>query len=260
MKRTPDEFGAFYENVWFPSRDGVMLSGWFLPARDKSHGTIVLCHGMSANREQMLVWAASLWENDFSLLMFDFRRLGRSGGDRCTVGLFEPEDLRGAVDYVKARSDTADLPLGVFGFSMGGATAIMTAADDPRIEAVATHGAFATLEGAILQRCRHHFGPLAPISRRIMLAFANRRRWFLVSPAMVMPVAAVPRLMPRPLLLLHGDRDNIVPAHHAVDLCAAASGAASLHVLHRSKHKRINRKVRTEAHARVVNFFCDHLD
>ncbi len=259
LKRTPDTFGAPYENVWFPSRDGVMLSGWYLPARNRPQGTVILCHGMNANRVEMLSWAASLWENDFAVLMFDFRRLGKSEGDRCTAGLFEPEDLRGAVDYVKSRPDISALPLGVFGFSMGGATAILAAADDPRIHAVATHGAFATLDGAIMQRCRHHFGPFAPLSKRILMAYANRKNWLLAPPAMVMPVSAVPRLMPRPLLLLHGERDPIVPATHAHDLYAAASGSASLHLLPRSRHRRIYRKVRGEAHERVVNFFCDHL-
>jgi dipeptidyl aminopeptidase/acylaminoacyl peptidase len=252
-------FNAPFENVRFPSRDGVALSGWYIPARHKPQGAIILCHGMSANRMEMLHWAASLWENDFALLMFDFRRQGESGGDSCTAGFFEPQDLRGAVDFVKSHPDIATLPLGVFGFSMGGATAIMTAADDPRILAVATHGAFATLEGAITQRCRHHFGPFAPLSERIMMAYSRRRRWFVVKPEVVMPVNDVPRLMPRPLLLLHGERDPIIPREHAEDLYAASSGSASLHLLPRSRHRRINRKFRPEAHARVVNFFCDHL-
>jgi fermentation-respiration switch protein FrsA (DUF1100 family) len=259
LKRSPEVFGAAFENVRFPSRDGVMLSGWLIPAREKPQGAIILCHGMSANRVEMLPWAESLWENDFTLLMFDFRRMGESGGDRCTAGFFEPQDLRGAVDYVKARADISSLPLGVFGFSMGGATAIMAAADDPRIQAVATHGAYATLTGAITQRCRHHFGPFAPLAERVLMAYGNRKRWFPASPAGVMPILAVQRLMPRPLLLLHGDRDPIIPAAHAHDLYAASCGSASLHVLHRSRHKRINRKVRPEAHEAVATFFCDHL-
>jgi fermentation-respiration switch protein FrsA (DUF1100 family) len=260
VKRTPAVFGASFENVSFPSGDGVELSGWYIPARHEPQGTIILCHGMSANRVEMLPWAAILWEHDFSLLMFDFRRLGESGGERCTAGLFERQDLLGAVDFVKSHPGMADLPLGVFGFSMGGATAIMTAADDPRILAVATHGAFATLGGAIRQRCRHHFGPFAPLAERIVLAYGRRTRRFLFRPEFVMPVNAVPRLMPRPLLLLHGERDPIVPRAHAQDLFAASSGSASLHLLPRSRHKRINRKIRPETHMRVVNFFLDHLN
>jgi fermentation-respiration switch protein FrsA (DUF1100 family) len=91
------------------------------------------------------------------------------------------------------------------------------------------------------------------------MAYANRKNWLLAPPATVMPVSAVPRLMPRPLLLLHGERDPIIPAAHAHDLHAAACGLASLYLLPRSRHRRIYRKERGEAHKRVVNFFCDHL-
>ncbi len=259
FKHTPEQFGAAYEDITFVSRDGKLLSGWFIPAQD-AQGIVVLCHGMMANRTEMLPWAETLWNNGFTLLMFDFQGTSLSEGDRCTAGCYEPQDLRGAVDYLRSRPDCDPLPVGVFGFSMGGAAAIMAAADEPRIEAVVTHGAYATLYGAIQQRCKHHFGPLAPIALRLMLRWGDRKRWFVASPFSVAPLNAVARLK-RPLLLMHGERDRIIPAHHARTLHAAAAvGQAELHVLPRSQHKRIYRKVRSEAHARVVQFFSDHLD
>jgi len=261
LKRSPEQFGAPYENVSFPSRDGMLLSGWYVPSSEPDPpGIIILCHGMSANRTEMLPWADTLWNSGFGLLMFDFRATGESGGDRCTAGCFEPNDLRGAVDYIATLPDAGKLPLGVFGFSMGGATAIMGAADEPRIKAVATHGAYATLEGAITQRCRHHFGPFAPLAERIIMRLGNRKRWFVAAPSTVAPLASVGRLFPRPLLLLHGERDKIIPFSDAHDLYAAASGSKELHMLPRSRHKRINRKVRSQAHERVVQFFTDNLE
>lgn len=260
LKHTPKEFGATFEDVLFPSRDGTRLSGWFVPASDpQPHGVVILCHGMMANRSDMLSWAESLWRNSFSLLLFDFRANALSEGDRCTAGCYEPWDLQGAVDYVETRPDCVGLPLGVFGFSMGGATAILTAAEDERIQAVGTHGAYATLDGAIQQRCKHHFGPLAPIAERIILRVGDRRQWFVQPPSNIAPIKAVPDLKDRPLLLLHGEKDPIVPANHARSLYNATSGPVELHLLPRSRHKRINRKIRPEAHARVVAFFHKHL-
>ena len=207
----------------------------------------------------MLPWAESLWKKGLALLMFDFRGTSLSEGDKCTAGCYEPQDLRGALDYIESRPDCAGLPIGAFGFSMGGATVIMAAADDPRIQAIVSHGAYATLYGAIQQRCKHHFGPLAPIAERLIMRLGNRRKWFVASPFGVAPLKAVARLTPRPLLLLHGERDPIIPAHHARKLYAAATGPKELHMLPRSRHKRINRKIRLQAHERVVQFFCDHL-
>lgn len=260
LKRTPETFGAAYHDIQFPSRDGMLLSGWFVPsAEPEPQGVIVLCHGMMANRGEMLPWAETLWNSGFSLLMFDFRAVAQSEGDKCTAGCFEPQDLRGAVDYIESRPDCASLPIGVFGFSMGGATAIMAAAEDLRFQAIATHGAYATLNGAIRQRCKHHFGPFAPIAERIMMSLGDRKQWFAASPSTVVPLNAVSRLASRPLLILHGERDPIIPAIHAHTLFAAATGPKQLHLMPRSHHKRIYRKIRLQAHERVVQFFCEHL-
>lgn len=265
ITQTPQEFGATYEDVEFPSRDGVKLSGWFVPApptldgENRPGGAVILCHGMSANRQEVIPWAAALWERGFALLMFDFRALGNSGGRICTAGYSEKLDLLGAVDYLTTRPDMHDVPLGVFGFSMGGATAILTAAEDRRIHAVATHGAFATLKGAITQRCRHHYGPLGPIAERLTMAFGNRLRWFPVQPSAVMPVNVVAQLAPRPLLLLHGSKDRIVRTDDARELHAAAGHPKSLRVLPRSGHRRIHRHLRPMVERRVAQFFATTL-
>lgn len=262
VTRTPQEFGANYEDVLFPSRDGMMLSGWFVPARCSQEtgaaprGMVILCHGMSANREEVLPWAEPLWSRGFTILMFDFRALGKSGGNRCTAGYRETEDLSGAVDYLMTRPDTQILPLGVFGFSMGGATAILVAADDPRILSVATHGAYATLESAITQRCKKHFSFMAPIVEWMTVRVGRKLGWFPVSPSEVNPVEAVSRLTPRPLLILHGGRDRVVHPADAHELHAAAGYPKSLRVLPRSGHKRIHRHLRDAVHRRVSQFFC----
>jgi fermentation-respiration switch protein FrsA (DUF1100 family) len=265
LKRTPAAFGAPFEEALFTSSDGVLLSGWYVPARSLGQaeapprGAVILCHGMLANRAEVLHWAAPLWERGFALLMFDFRALGQSGGDRCTAGYFETQDLRCAVDYLTARPDMAGVPIGVFGFSMGGAAAILEAADDPRIQAIATHGAFATLDRAIWQRCRHHFGPLGPLAEWVIRTLGVRAHWFPVSPSVVAPINAISRLTPRPLLLLHGGRDRIVHPADARDLHAAADHPKNLYILPRSGHKRIHSTVRQEAREHVARFFCETL-
>ncbi len=262
ITRNPEEFGAAYEDILFPSRDGMTLSGWLVPARCTQEtgaaprGAVILCHGMLANREEVVPWAEPLWSRGFTVLMFDFRALGKSGGNRCTAGYRETEDLSGAVDYLKSRADTKDLPLGVFGFSMGGATAILVAADDPRIQAVATHGAYATLESAITQRCKIHFSFMSPIVEWMTVRIGRKLRWYPVSPSEVNPVEAVSRLTPRPLLILHGGRDRVVHPGDARDLHAAAGYPKSLRVLPRSGHRRIHRHLRDAVRRRVSQFFC----
>jgi len=262
FKKTPAKFGAIYEDVTFPSRDGVVLSGWYVPAVGAdtvARGAIVLCHGMSAHRQQSLFWAEPLYKAGFALLLFDFRGNGMSEGTLCSAGYAEPNDLLGALDCLVGRPELEGVPLGVFGFSMGGATAIMTAAQDKRIQAIATHGAFASLESAIAQRCRHHFGMLRPLAQWYMLRVALKKGWFPAPISEVAPISVVSQITPRPLLLLHGSDDPIVAPKDAEALHEAAGIPKSLVVLPRSGHRRIHRPYRDDARNLVTAFFCEHL-
>lgn len=258
---SPASFGADYETVRFPSRDGVLLAGWLIKPRprlageDVAEGVIVLCHGMAGNRDEVLHWAEALWKRGFGLLMFDFRSLGESEGERSTGGLHEAEDLRGAVDFVTSCPELRDLPLGVFGYSMGGAAAIMAAAEETRIRAVATHGTYATLDRAILQRCRYHFGPLAPVANWLTKKIAGWTGWFPYSTQRVSPVSVVSQLNPRPLLLLHGEQDHLVLAHDAQALYSAAASPKSLLMLPQSGHRTIHPPISTETRMQLSEFF-----
>jgi fermentation-respiration switch protein FrsA (DUF1100 family) len=212
---------------------------------------------MLANRSEGLEWAEALWRRGFAVLMFDFRAVGQSEGERCSAGYYESIDLCGAVDYALSRSDCRDLELGVFGFSMGGAAAIIAAADEPRIQAVATHGAYATLDRAIIQRCRRHFGPLAPLAEWATRAIGER--WMPVPTAEVSPMNAVSQLTPRPLLILHGTRDRVVHPEDAHVLHAAAGHPKTLNILPQSGHRRIHRSHREQTREQVVEFFVENL-
>jgi fermentation-respiration switch protein FrsA (DUF1100 family) len=262
LKRSPQAFNAPFEDIQFPSRDGdVQLSGWFVPPRDigaaDPPGIVVLCHGMLANRAEVLPWAEALWHRGFAVLMFDFRAVGQSEGERCSGGYYEAMDLCGAVDYASAREDCKGLEIGVFGFSMGGAAAIIAAADEQRIMAVATHGAYATLDRALIQRCRRHFGPFATVA-----AWATRalgERWMPVPATEISPMNAVSQLTPRPLLIIHGTRDRVVLPADARDLHEAAGHPKTLSILPRSGHRRIHKSHRDEVREQVVSFFLDNL-
>src|SRR5436309_1254808 len=71
VRQTPQAFGAAFEEIEFPAEDGVTLSGWLVPACPgrMPRGAVILCHGMMETREDTLLWAETLWEEDFALLL-----------------------------------------------------------------------------------------------------------------------------------------------------------------------------------------------
>lgn len=138
---TPDDFRLGGEEVTIVAPDGARLAGWLIPAMARDSPAIVLLHGYPANKADLLPIAAAL-HGRFTTLLLDLRYFGRSEGTATTLGYRERADLRSAVDELGRRGYAR---IGAFGYSLGGAVAILGAAEDPRIRAVSAWAPFADL-------------------------------------------------------------------------------------------------------------------
>ncbi|MGQ9540302.1 MAG: alpha/beta hydrolase [Armatimonadota bacterium] len=228
---TPFDLQIPYDPVVFPSRDGIPLSGWWL-SHPQARGVAVLCHGYLANRCEVLGVGLELYRMGFSCLLFDFRGHGESGGRVTTVGAKEVNDALGAVDFAAQFG----LPILLFGSSMGGAVAIMTAARDKRVGAVITDSAYARLSQAVDTWWEAGFGKLiGKLCRPVKyLALLFTR----TSLSDAEPVREIARIAPRPILLIHGDRDHLVPLQHAYALYQSAGKPRILWIANGSGHVR----------------------
>lgn len=143
ISATPEQYHLPARDVLIPTADGLKLSGWFIPGEDtrSSGAALVLLHGYPADKADMLTLARALHPS-FSLLLMDLRYFGKSGGRFTTLGLKERDDLKRTLDFLSERGYEQ---IGVFGFSLGGAVGIMTAAEDSRIAALAAYAPFADL-------------------------------------------------------------------------------------------------------------------
>ena len=140
----PDEAGLEFENVFFPSEDGVPLEGWFIP-RPGSDRVVVCNHPRWFNRaglpSHLEPWksfggsAGNDFEVDFvpdyrllhdagyHVLAYDMRNFGHSGaanGGIFTAGIYESRDVIGSLVYLRGRADTRELRIGLFSRCMGG--------------------------------------------------------------------------------------------------------------------------------------------
>ncbi|MGC8837151.1 MAG: alpha/beta hydrolase [Anaerolineae bacterium] len=250
----PAVLGLAFEEVAFRARDGLLLRGWFLPAPGvpADGPAVIFCHGHSGSMDPDLRYVPALHEAGCHVLMFDFRGHGRSEGQRVGMGYLERWDLLGAVDFLWERGIRR---IGVLGFSMGGAAALLTAAECPRILAVATDGAFARLLPVLVAGMRQRGlpGPVAQAAGRLSLALMG---WELRVPIRdVSPLDCVPALAPRPLLLIHGGRDAFVPLEEALALYARAGFPKTLWLVGEAGHREVD-QARPEAYrARLGQFF-----
>ena len=138
---TPRDYRLAAEDLALTTADGVKLTAWLIPAAAASAPAVVVLHGYPANKADLLPIAGAL-HGRFTVLLVDFRYFGGSEGRATTLGFRERADLRAAVDALAQRGHTR---IGVFGYSLGGAVALMGAAEDPRIRAVAVWAPFADL-------------------------------------------------------------------------------------------------------------------
>src|SRR5207244_10777079 len=99
---------------------------------------LVLLHGYPAEKADVLPIAAALAPR-FTVLLLDQRYFGQSGGRATTIGYRERGDLRRAIDVLAARGFNE---VGVFGFSLGGAVALLAAAADPPLRPAASSPPF----------------------------------------------------------------------------------------------------------------------
>ena len=234
ITRTPELLGLPSETIHFQATDGLRLEGWKILA-DPSRPWVLLCHGVGSNRSDLLDIAVGLHKARFNLLLFDFRGHGGSAGRVTSFGWQEQRDLEGALAFLGQQPDTPPRPYGVYGISMGGSVALMVAAQDERIGAVAVDSPYTNLEESI----GRHLALLYPVIPRIpflWFVLSTYRLRFGVWPRQVSPLESANQLGSRPLLLIQGAQDPRMPLEGAKQLLAGARGPKELWVAEGAGH------------------------
>ena len=230
------QLGFRFEPVRFAATDGVPLEGWWIPARKPTAAqlderpewgtrTVILCHGLGANKANQLVMAQDLVPGGYNVLAFDFRAHGQSGGQLSTFGDLERRDVLGAVRWLRSNRGAESRHIFGLGASMGAAALIAAAADPGEegqaLEALAVYGTYDDLGRLVSGLAERYFvPPLDWLAVHVGLPIAGAhagRRLDRFSPG-----AEVKALWPRPILVVHGKRDRIIRFEHGEDLLDAA--------------------------------------
>jgi fermentation-respiration switch protein FrsA (DUF1100 family) len=242
ITQTPAAFGMQYRDVTFPSRiDHIQLRGWFIPGvlpngKLTSQRTIIVVHGNRTNRADpgagLLNFSVDLAHRGFAVLAFDMRGMGQSPPAPLSLGYYEQRDVLGAVDFL--RSGPLPYPelgrpriIGGWGVSMGAATMLLAASQEPAIRAVVSDCAYATIL-PILQREIPKTGHIPAAFTPGILEAAQAL--YGINFYAVRPVAVVAAIAPRPILFIHGSADTYIPPSNMAALAAAARSAPGAQV------------------------------
>lgn len=220
----PADLGLQGESVSLTSSDGVPLKAWWVPA-DPATGAVIVLHGMDGlDASCLLSQAKFLHEAGWSTLLLDMRAHGRSGGKRIGLSLEEPRDVSAALDWLGTQTSVKGKPQVLLGLSMGGATAICIAAFRNDVDAVISVSSFAS------------FDPMMGQGVQLLLGRLSILTLYGVWSPNASPLHDIPRIQPRPILLLHGTADKQIPVRYAYLLKQAAGPNAELWVIDGADH------------------------
>jgi uncharacterized protein len=237
------------------SSTGVELRGRVFPGRNGA--TVVLTHGYGGTQDEMLPVADVLHRHGLGVATYDSRGTGTSGG-AVTFGALERRDLHSVVDAVSARPDVDPRRIGALGFSMGAATTILEAAGDPRVRAVVDDSGWSDVRNWLRPRALdavlHPRRPFSPVALRLA-EWRSGARFMRLRPADV-----AGRLSPRPLLVIHGANDAVVPPRDGDEIFAAAGPPKAIVRVPAAGHGGTLAPGGATASGRVARFFVEALE
>lgn len=241
------------QRVSFRNARGQMLAG--LLHGEPGGAVAVSCHGMLSTKdgEKHLMLAALLAERGVATLRFDFAGRGDSEGDLFDLSYSnEMEDLDAAVSYLAGRGVQR---IGLFGSSMGGTVALMAAARDERIVAIATLAAVGhpeAIDERYLQQAVtwRRQGYIDTEAGRIGCGFLEDAEQHNL-------IASVGVLL-APVLVLHGEDDDVIPCSDGHDIATAARNV-ELEIVFGADHRFSDPTHLRPAMKKVADFLATHL-
>jgi uncharacterized protein len=204
--RRPGDVGLVARDLAIETDDGQHLHGWFVAAQGPSRGHVLLCHGNAGNVGDRVEHARLLSGAAFNVLLFDYRGYGDSSGRPSEEGTHR--DARAARKALVRQGEVDESRVLYLGESLGAAVALALALEAPP-QGLVLQSAFTSVRA--MARAHYPFIPAALV------------------PDAYPSLARVERLE-SPLLVLHGERDEVVPASQGRALFEAAPEPKTLHV------------------------------
>jgi pimeloyl-ACP methyl ester carboxylesterase len=262
------------EDVRLRTADGLELRGCYLrtPA-ERRRGVILFGLEYGSNRWSCVPYCERLLAHGFDVFTFEPRGQGDSqiqpGYEPLQwTTLFEVEDMRAALAYLKGRPDADPRGVGFFGISKGASSGLFAAAADPYVRCCVTDGVFAT------------FTTVVPYMQKWISIYSNQRWLYRAIPTWyyelvgrtclgrlqrhrgfrcpdLEPVLA--KLAPRPLLMIHGGGDTYIKPDMAQALFDRARQPKELWIVEGAKHNQAIQVAGDEYHRRICAFFEKHL-
>jgi fermentation-respiration switch protein FrsA (DUF1100 family) len=191
------------EEVWFKNEEGNKLNGWFFQSPNKNAPVILFSHGNAGNIGHRLMLVKALMDAGASVFVYDYRAYGLSEGKKNLQGL--SKDAHAAYNYLVEEKKLAPQKIILYGESIGGGPTCMLASQ-------------VKCGGIILDST---FTSLLRVAKK-------KVAYFNVYPDFLQTVPSMDNFSflkekHAPVLIIHGEKDEVIPYSEAQENFAAAS-------------------------------------
>ncbi|MCL2876501.1 MAG: alpha/beta hydrolase [Betaproteobacteria bacterium] len=219
---TPKTQGLAFEDVYFSSRDGTKLHGWFIPAVGESRGVVLHVHGNAGNLGTQFDMISWLPAEHYGLFMFDYRGYGLSEGERLSPRALM-EDTQAALAWLRQRPGVDPGKILVLGQSLGGNNSVAALALPDG------DGKTGDVAGVVLDSTFESYSAIAS-------DYHPNLGWLLSD--RYSANQHIRQLAPIPLFFLHGDQDAVVLWQHSQRLFETALPPKQIRIVPGAEHVR----------------------
>lgn len=218
INSTPEDYGLEYEDVTFQTEDGLDLNGWFIHGKkdslNKNTHTLLWFHGNAGNISHRLENIKMLCDRvPLNIFIFDYRQFGKSEGKISEEGTYL--DAKAALKYLRSRNDINLEKIIFFGRSLGSAVAVDLAVKE-KCHALILETPFTSIKD--MAKLTYPFLPISYFARTKYDSLKKIKN------------------VNTPVLVIHGDKDDLVPIEHGKKLYKDANGPKEFYTIQGANH------------------------
>ena len=208
---SPSSYGLDASSISLETTDQLHLAAWHVEA-ENTKGTIILLSGIqSPSVTEFFSYAKMFADYGYDSLLIEMRSHGDSEGNIVCLGMKEWRDVKAGVDFILEDDKLKDLPIIVFGTSMGGATALIATGEIPEIDGVISCSAYSSWTDVFTDQMKRFGVPdfFTALDKPFINAYLGFTYGF--NNLKFTPLNAMKKLNNRPTLLMHSTQDSQVP-------------------------------------------------
>ena len=215
---------------------------------------VIYLHGNSSSRIEGTKMALFLLNKGIDLFVFDFPGCGKSEGEYISLGYYEKEDVSSIVDFVEKFPGVGKI--GIWGRSMGAATALMYSYQDKRIKAQCIDSPFANFKDLAIKLCKQHiYIPEFVINTILYFLKKTIRKKNDLEIENLKPIE-FSKLSKTPAFFIHAMKDDLIPYEQTIKIYEEYSGIKSINITE-GDHNTPRQK---QLINKIITFFIKYLD